>query len=135
MEGCFSGWIPRYLWNKWRNRDQLGALSMYWRRKACRDSGLGLSESRIQVNFWKIHPFKKILFIYLFLFIYLHVHTLFGSFLHPSPLPSSVSGRSRSALITDFVEEWKIYPWYKSAEHMSLTLLIVSIIRKSYEFQ
>jgi hypothetical protein len=47
----------------------------------------------------------------IFLFIYLHVHTLFGSFLHhalfpyPYPLPSSVSGRSLSALITDFVEE------------------------------
>jgi hypothetical protein len=41
-------------------------------------------------------------------FIYSHVHTLFGSFLHPvplphpSPLPRSVPGRSRSALITDF---------------------------------
>jgi hypothetical protein len=40
-------------------------------------------------------------FFFFSLFIYSHVHTLFGSFLHPA----SVSGRSRSALITDFVEE------------------------------
>jgi hypothetical protein len=36
--------------------------------------------------------FLKIFFIYLkkfFLFIYSHVHTLFGSFLHPVPLPHS----------------------------------------------
>jgi hypothetical protein len=47
----------------------------------------------------------------LLLFICSHVHTLFGSFLHPaplphpSPLPTSVPGRYCSALITDFVEE------------------------------
>jgi hypothetical protein len=41
----------------------------------------------------------------LLLFIYSHVHTLFGSFLHPAPLPRSVPGRSHSVLITDFVEE------------------------------
>jgi hypothetical protein len=46
---------------------------------------------------------KNIFFISLF--IYSYVHTLFGSFLHPVPLPSSVSGRSHSALVTDFVEE------------------------------
>jgi hypothetical protein len=44
------------------------------------------------------------------LFIFYYMHTLFGSFLHPVPLPhrsppSSVSGRSRSAFVTDFVEE------------------------------
>jgi energy-converting hydrogenase Eha subunit F len=27
------------------------------------------------------------LFYFIFLFIYSHVHTLFGSFLHPAPLP------------------------------------------------
>jgi hypothetical protein len=49
------------------------------------------------------------LFIYLFGF-FVHLF-LFGSFLHPAPsptlppLPSSVSGRSRSALVTDFGEE------------------------------
>jgi hypothetical protein len=30
-------------------------------------------------------------FIYLFIFIYSHLHTLFGSFLHPAPLPHSAS--------------------------------------------
>jgi hypothetical protein len=50
-------------------------------------------------------------FSFFFLFIYSHVHTLFGSFLPSapaptlSPLPSSVSGWPRSALVTDFVEE------------------------------
>jgi hypothetical protein len=48
---------------------------------------------------------KFILFIYLFTCAYI------GSFLHPAPsptlsaFPSSVSGKSRSALVTDFVEE------------------------------
>jgi hypothetical protein len=47
----------------------------------------------------------------LLLFFYYYVHTLFGAFLRPAPLShlphlsSSVSGRSRSALVTDFVEE------------------------------
>jgi hypothetical protein len=49
--------------------------------------------------------------LFFVLFIYSHVHTWFGSFLHPAPLPLlpplsfSVSGRSCSALMTDFVEE------------------------------
>jgi hypothetical protein len=45
-------------------------------------------------------------------FIYMCIHCLgHGSFLHPAPLPDpsllpfSVSGRSCSALVTDFVDE------------------------------
>jgi hypothetical protein len=43
-------------------------------------------------------------YIVTFLLIYSHVHTLFGSFLHPAPLPHtsppSGSGRSHTALVT-----------------------------------
>jgi hypothetical protein len=59
----------------------------------------------------KPSPVSSFLFKNFFLFIYSHVHTLFGSFLHPVPLPyhfplpHSVPGRSCFALITDFVEE------------------------------
>jgi hypothetical protein len=51
----------------------------------------------------------KVDLFWLFLFIYSHVHTLFGSFLHPAPLPHPLPhllpGKSYSALITNFVEE------------------------------
>jgi hypothetical protein len=66
----------------------------------------------MEKKIWRISQKRQFLegviylFIYLLLFIYSHVHTLFGSFLHPAPHPPrSVSGRSRSALVTDFVEE------------------------------
>jgi hypothetical protein len=55
--------------------------------------------------------FSHLLINLVIYFIFYYVHTLFGLFLHsaplphPSPLPSSVSGRSRSAPVTDFVKE------------------------------
>jgi hypothetical protein len=46
-----------------------------------------------------------------FFIIYSHVHTYFGSFLpaaslpHPLPIPTSLPGRTCSALTSNFVEE------------------------------
>jgi hypothetical protein len=67
------------------------------------------------VTFGHIMSFLSFIYLFIYLcivlFMYSHVHTSFGSFLHPAPLPHlvslppSVPGRSRSALITDFVEE------------------------------
>jgi hypothetical protein len=58
------------------------------------------------------------------------VHTLFGSFLHPAPLPSAVPGRSCSALITDFVK--KGHKHNKRDKAFLLGELRIGIQRDSY---